>query len=103
MLAVIYSFKVKQDQEQDFIKYWSRLTQLIYEQCGSLGSRLHKEKEGQYIAYAQWPDKTTFDKADELLNDEANSILNRMRSTLESVEKLHEVEMIADLTKTKGI
>ena len=31
----------------------------IREQCGSYGSRLHLAKNGDYIAYAQWPDAKT--------------------------------------------
>lgn len=30
---------------------------------GGLGSRLHKTAEGDYIAYAEWPDEETWRKA----------------------------------------
>ena len=57
MFTVIYSFQVKPKQDKIFIKAWSDLTKLILEYEGSLGSRLHLESDGKYIAYAQWPSK----------------------------------------------
>ena len=39
------------------------MTNLIKLHEGSLGSRLHKQKELHYIAYAQWPSKEIFDNS----------------------------------------
>jgi hypothetical protein len=49
-LSVLYFFDVKEDQEQVFIENWSRLTALIYEYQGSLGSRLHKTRHSTSIS-----------------------------------------------------
>ena len=40
------------------------MTNLIKLHEGSLGSRLHKQKELHYIAYAQWPSKEIFDNSE---------------------------------------
>ena len=54
MFAVIYQFKVKENRKAEFINAWKQLTHLIYEYEGSLGSRLHKQDDDVYLAYAQW-------------------------------------------------
>jgi len=59
-LSVLYFFDVKEDkedQEKVFIENWTKLTALIYEYQGSLGSRLHKTEDGRYYGYAMWPNK----------------------------------------------
>ena len=58
--TVIYSFKIFDGREDDFINSWTELTKLIYEFEGSYGSRLHKANDNLFIAYAQWPDKETY-------------------------------------------
>ena len=57
MFSVIYKFEIKPDRKDSFEKSWKDLTHLIYDYAGSLGSRLHKKDECNYIAYAQWPNK----------------------------------------------
>ena len=60
MFAAIYRFNVKEGMDAQFIDSWGALTRMIYEFEGSLGSRLHKQADGVYIAYAQWPDFNTW-------------------------------------------
>jgi len=52
MFSVIYQFTIKENRQSEFIDAWKQLTQFIYEYEGSLGSRLHKESDDSYIAYA---------------------------------------------------
>ena len=73
MFIAIYSFKVKEGFEMEFKGSWRGLTQLIYQHEGSLGSRLHMSNDGEYIAYAQWPDQSTFEKAGDNLPDEVKN------------------------------
>ena len=97
MFAVVYSFKTKKNKEQEFIESWKEMTTLIYENEGSLGSRLHKKNDGHYIAYAQWPNKEIWKLSGSNLPEKANEIRLRMRSSCESIETLYELEMIEDL------
>jgi heme-degrading monooxygenase HmoA len=99
MFAVVYLFKTRKKKEKVFIDSWKDLTTLIYENEGSLGSRLHKQKDGHYIAYAQWPNKEQWKQSGSNLPESASEVRQRMRSSCESVETLHELEMIEDLTK----
>ncbi len=53
MIAVILEFDPIDGLENEFIASWIHCTQVIYENFGSLGSRLHRSSDGKYIAYAQ--------------------------------------------------
>lgn len=99
MIAVIIKFKVKPNQEKVFVENWKQLTKFIYEYENSLGSRLHKEDDLNFIAYAQWPDKETLHNTDSKLPEEALEIRKRMRDACEKVEKLYELELTEDLLK----
>ena len=71
MFSVIYKFEIKPDRKDSFEKSWKDLTHLIYDYAGSLGSRLHKEDECNYIAYAQWPNKETWEKSSNKLPEKS--------------------------------
>lgn len=59
--VVIYRWRLHPDKEQQFVHVWSRNTPLIIQRCGGLGSRLHKGEDGIWLAYAQWPDRETWE------------------------------------------
>ncbi len=99
MIAVIIKFKVKANQEKAFVENWEQLTKFIYKYENSLGSRLHKEDDLNYIAYAQWPDKETLHNTNSKLPKEAIEVRKRMRSACEKIEKLFELELTKDLLK----
>ncbi|MEM9168391.1 MAG: hypothetical protein AAGC56_01955 [Pseudomonadota bacterium] len=73
--CVGYRFTLKDDASEahaEFIDVWTQMTHIFADQCGALGSRLHKGGKTAYFAYAQWPDKETYDRemsaaADELM------------------------------------
>jgi hypothetical protein len=83
MLAVVLEFDVIAGKEQDFVTAWSECTQVIYNNFGSLGSRLHASETGTYIAYAQWPDPETYEKSAEWPED-LLPVRDRMRATLKA-------------------
>ena len=100
MFAVIYQFKVKENRKAEFINAWKQLTQLIYEYEGSLGSRLHKHKDGSYLAYAQWPDRETWKNSGNNLPDSADKIRRTMRDCCTGIETLYELDCTEDLLKS---
>jgi Antibiotic biosynthesis monooxygenase len=53
--AVIYRWKLHAGKENDFIASWTRISELLYTEHGSLGSRLHRGSDGIWYSYAQWP------------------------------------------------
>ena len=103
MFSVIYKFEVKQDRKNSFEKSWKDLTHLIYDYAGSLGSRLHKKDECNYIAYAQWPNKETWDNSSNKLPEKSNAISKLMKESCNSIEILYELELIEDLLEDKPI
>jgi heme-degrading monooxygenase HmoA len=63
MFAVINRWQVVPGLEAQFETGWRRGTERISQEFRGWGSRLHKAGEGVYIAYAQWPDEATWQKA----------------------------------------
>lgn len=53
--AVIYRWRLKAGMEAQFVRAWSRITELYVAHRRGLGSRLHKGPDGIWVAYAQWP------------------------------------------------
>ncbi|WP_371378225.1 antibiotic biosynthesis monooxygenase [Thalassotalea aquiviva] len=63
MFIAIYEFEIKPGSELKFRQAWLSLTKLIYQQCGSLGSRLHySDKSHVMVGYAQWPSEAQWAK-----------------------------------------
>lgn len=60
--VVIYRWRLHPGKEQQFIDSWTRNTPEIIKHCGGLGSRLHRADDGSWLAYAQWPDRATWER-----------------------------------------
>lgn len=86
------------DAEARFMTAWSGITEFFKANAGALGSRLHKGSDGAFYAYAQWPDKDTYDAAGQVKPTQ-----DFMQHRLEWAEicapseVLFEGEMITDL------
>ncbi len=101
MFAVLYSFNVLPDKSKDFIEGWSGLTNLIYEYENSFGSRLHKIAPNTYIAYAQWPDKSTWKNSGSKLPEQASVFSKLMKDCCAEIKTENELELVADLLKSQ--
>jgi len=55
MFVVLYRWKIRAGLEDDFVDAWSRISDLLLRERGSLGSRLHRGSDGLWYSYAQWP------------------------------------------------
>ena len=99
MFTVIYSFNVKPNHIESFEKAWRDMTILIIEYEGSLGSRLHKQNELNYIAYAQWPSKSTWVNSGSKLPEISKEIRNIMKESCDKIDTLFELEIVEDLLK----
>jgi heme-degrading monooxygenase HmoA len=55
MFVVLYRWKIRPGCEDDFLAAWSRISDLLLHERGSLGSRLHRGSDGLWYSYAQWP------------------------------------------------
>lgn len=94
MYIVIYSFTVKKKQDSRFISAWKELTKWYYEYAGGLGSRLHNQTLQTYIAYAQWPDKETWEVSNSQLPEKAQGTRDILRDTCEKVEVLYQLDLV---------
>jgi quinol monooxygenase YgiN len=100
----IYEFVVESDKEDIFIKTWYELTLDIRNNSGGLGSRLHKalNKKNCWVAYAQWPNKETWEKYAPL-NATSQAILTRsMKIICTDIRTIYQLEVIEDLTITES-
>jgi heme-degrading monooxygenase HmoA len=66
MFAVLYRFKLKPGTEPAFREAWRAGTLAIRKLYGTSGSRLHRTDGGELLAYAVWPDRATWEKAQTL-------------------------------------
>ena len=94
--AVLYRFRVRPGMEAAFADAWTGLTELIRDHKGGRGSRLHRGDDGLFYAYAQWPDRATWE-ADGSLPPEAEPLGAAMRDA--TLERLPAIELVpvADL------
>ena len=66
MFAVLYRFKLQHGTESSFREAWRSATNAIREHYGTSGSRLHRVDDGHLLAYAVWPDRATWERAQSL-------------------------------------
>ncbi len=53
--AVLYRWRLHAGAEASFTEAWSRISERLRSERGSLGSRLHRGSDGWWYGYAQWP------------------------------------------------
>lgn len=100
MFAVIYRWKLIPGREAQFEEGWKAGTAAIAREFGGWGSRLHRGEDGVTVAYAQWPDRATWEKAMETRMRHSNDVAReKYRSSFEpdSFETLFAGEVSADL------
>ncbi|MEY2970818.1 MAG: hypothetical protein RLZZ599_1191 [Bacteroidota bacterium] len=98
MFSILYTFEVKPGNESVFEEAWTALTELFLAHAGSKGSRLHKTAEGLYVAYAQWPDRKTWENADAFMPIEAEDLRATMHQACSNIgtqfELLTQIDLI---------
>ena len=64
--AVIYRWRLRRGMEKQFQDAWAATTEKIMEERRGLGSRLHRDDDGYWVAYAQWPSRRAWEQSREL-------------------------------------
>ena len=64
--AVIYRWRLRRGMEKQFQEAWAKTTKTIKEERLGLGSRLHRDDDGYWVAYAQWPSRRAWEQSREL-------------------------------------
>jgi quinol monooxygenase YgiN len=96
MFCVIYRWQLKPGREDDFLAAWERLTRAIRDDRDGLGSRLHRAENGLWVAYAQWPDRATWEAAQERESPDPDATAAMAETVAERDEPLL-LEAVADL------
>ena len=88
--AVLYRWRIDPAKESQFIEAWSRVSEALLKERGSLGSRLHRGGDGRWYSYAQWPSAEARDRSAALppVDEEAGA---RMRDAI--LERLPEIRL----------
>ena len=55
IFCALYRWRLHPGSEETFVQAWSRVTQLLLTERGSLGSRLHRGPDNIWYSYTQWP------------------------------------------------
>jgi heme-degrading monooxygenase HmoA len=76
MFVVMYKFKIKSGMESKFEKAWESMAFEFRDAHGGLGSCLHKDDSGNFVAYARWPNRQLWEKDKEIVNIAAMSAMN---------------------------
>lgn len=61
--AVLYRWRLHPGREASFTAAWRRISELLRDRRGSLGSRLHRGDDGLWYSYAQWPSAEARERA----------------------------------------
>ncbi len=103
MFAISYKFMLtapSTETEKQCVECWSSVTTFFQENAGALGSGLHKGEDGAFYAYAEWPDKSTFESSQQVVPTE-DFVKTRLTwaEICEPSEILWAGEVTADLSK----
>jgi len=61
--AVLYRWRLHPGTEAAFVEAWCRVSERLWRERGSLGSRLHRGPDSVWYSYAQWPSEQARDEA----------------------------------------
>ena len=104
MFAVIFRGRINPEKEGLYQKSWKEIASFFINECGALGSCLHKTDDGLWLAYSRWPSKEHRDNAwpgidadVELLDNKVKqSFLNLKACVVESFPEI-QLNVVEDL------
>ncbi|HEV2801191.1 MAG TPA: antibiotic biosynthesis monooxygenase [Pyrinomonadaceae bacterium] len=101
MFVAVYRWKLREGLEENFRAGWLRLTLEIYRERGSLGSRLHRAEDGTWVAYAQWPDRQTWQAGRSVPTIDAEAVV-LMKESIETSYPEMLLEVAEDLLTSRS-
>lgn len=68
MYCVIFRFRLTDapNAEARFIKAWTGITEFFQNHAKAGASRLHKDKDGSFVSYAEWSDVQSYERSQEI-------------------------------------
>lgn len=97
MFTLIYTFRVKPGMEEAFQRSWAFITEEYKRTRGSLGSRLHRDQDGAFVAIALWPDRARWEELAPSASPEMEAARSTMREACAAIRTAHELEIVQDL------
>jgi len=101
VLAVIYRWRIVPGGETDFVDAWEAATHRLRDERGALGARLHRAGDGCFVAYAQWPDRATWE-ASRSAGPVDPALAARLESVVAERDEPILLELERDLLETRG-
>ena len=101
MFAVIYRWRIVPGGEAAFREAWEQVTHRLRDERGGLGSRLHRDAEGRFVAYAQWPDRASWEASRSAGPVDAE-LAARLESVVAGRDEPMPLELERDLLETRG-
>ncbi len=82
--------------EEELIQSWVAMTQMIKHNANGKGSRLHKDQNGNYVAYANWSSSADWQRAKPFLPQDSETLSQQMRDSCNSIQTFFQLNEIAD-------
>lgn len=95
MFVVLYRWRLHEGMEDAFVDAWSRVSERLRSERGSLGSRLHRGPDGIWYSYAQWPSAQARDEAFALASVDPQASEQMARAIAERLPEIV-LEPVAD-------
>jgi hypothetical protein len=100
MFAAIYQGYLNPGCEKEYQKLWKIIATYFVEKRGALGSCLHKNAEGLWVAYSRWPDQATRDASwpgenapSEELPDEVRQAILGIKACMDQDRKIPDLSL----------
>ena len=100
MLSAVYSFEVKRERKEEILEAWAFITRDFIRSRGSLGSRMHRDKEGRFVAIALWPDRASWEAKPMDPSPELKAARDTMMKACELLRTDRELDLVMDLWVT---
>lgn len=102
MFIAVYRWTVKKGLEDSFVEAWHRGTVSITQIYKSYGSRMHRAENGDFIGYAQWPDRAAWEKAEKAgFRHDEKAAAKAFYDAIESSDTLLLMDVVDDLLELR--
>lgn len=94
--AVIYRGFILPGSEKKYQESWHKVATYFIQDCGAMGSALHKTEEGEWIAYSRWPSQALRDKfwgRQENLPKKIKTAIQQMKECADATKPRSEIRL----------
>lgn len=102
MFIAVYRWRVKPGLEDSFVAAWHRGTVSITRIYGSYGSRMHRNENGDFIGYAQWPRRAAWEVAEKAhFAHDDHEAARDFRDAIDTSETVLLMDVVDDLLELR--